>query len=162
MPRAWRAGAGHLGTRLLAAERPAIGLRRIRGRRGRTRFFRGSAHPPDPSRADSLRDEYGAGKDAFERGVRFVYGWRGGTAFEVPPYAVPRNVMDVYFDSVDEIDSAWDGERAARSVRLELDGRPLKLGARGSFRLARRACGLRLVATDSAGGVTVRRLPRCR
>ena len=156
------AGAGHLGTRLLAAERPAIGLRRVRGPRGRTRLFRGSVHPPDPARADALRDQYGAGKEEFERGVRFVYGWRGGTAFEVPPYAVPRNVMDVYFDAVDELDAAWDGERASRSVRLELDGRRLKLGAGGRFRLGRRACGLRLEATDSAGGETVRRLPRCR
>lgn len=155
------AGAGHLGTQLLGAERPAVALRRVRGRGGRTRFFRGSVFAPDPAHADAIRHDYGERKDEFERSVRFVYGWRGGTAFEVPPYAVPRNVMDVYLDAVDELDSGWDGGRASRSVRLELDGRAVRLGPRGSFRLKRRACGLRLVATDAAGGATARRLPRC-
>ena len=158
------AGAGMAGADLLAAERPELRLRRVRYRRGRTRAFVGRARPPQPDRAEGARAEYEEGKQAFDRSTRFVYGWRGGTAFEIPPYAVPRNLMDVWFDRVDALDSEWRSraDEAASGVTLTLRGRPVALADDGSFRLGRRACGRMLTATDGAGGVTSRRLPRCR
>ena len=53
-----------------------------------------------------------------------TYGWRGGTAFEVPPYQVPPNTMDVYFHEVDQLDSDWQNhaEESASGVTLTLGG----------------------------------------
>ena len=152
------AGTGHRGTDLLVAERPALSLRRTR------RGFTGRATPPDPARADALRETYRAGVSATKAQRRFVYGWRGGTAFEVPPYAVPENLMDAYFTRVDELDAAWQqrAERAAASVTVKLNGRAVKLAGDGRFTLGRRACGRTLIATDGAGEATAKRVPRCR
>lgn len=149
--------AGGLGTRLLAAERPALHVRRT------PRGFRGTATPPDPDRASTLRTRYDEAGRAWETSTRFVYGWRGGVAFEVPPYAVPRNLMDDYRDSVDALDRAWQpkAQQAAASVTVALDGRSISLRAGGAFALPRSACGRTLLATDGAGGTTATRVPRC-
>jgi hypothetical protein len=151
------AGTGRLGTELLAAERPAITLRRTR------RGFTGRATPPDPARADELRGRYRDGVTEAKASRRFVYGWRGGTAFEVPPYAVPDNLMDTYFDRVDELDAAWQerAERAASGVTLTLNGRRVRLRSDGAFNMGRGACGRLLIATDGAGGATAKRVPKC-
>ena len=152
------AGAGRLGTLLLAAERPAIVLRRTR------RGFTGRATPPDPVGAGALRDLYRDEAMETKTSRPFVYGWRGGTAFEVPPYAVPDNLMDTYFDRVDELDAAWQqrADQAASGVTLTLNGRHVRLRDDGGFTLSRRACGRLLIAEDGAGERTSRRVPRCR
>ena len=152
------AGTGRRGTELLAAERPSVTVSRAR------RGFAGRATPPDPARADAVRAEYRDGVTATKANRRFVYGWRGGTAFEVPPYAVPANLMDTYFDRVDELDAGWQrrADRAAAGVTLMLNGRQVGLGGSGEFTLGRRACGGLLIATDGAGEQTAKRIPRCR
>jgi hypothetical protein len=151
------AGAGRLGTELLTAERPSLKLRRKRGR------LVGSARPPDPERAAELRSEFGERGDASRQDRRFVYGWRTPYAFEIPPYPVPPNVMNVYLDEVEALDSAWQPRAgdAAASVTVTAGGRRVKLSPSGAFRLSRSACGRLLVATDGAGGLTARRVPRC-
>lgn len=151
------AGAGRLGTELLAAERPSLRLRRSRGR------FLGSARPPDPARADELRAQFGERGDASRTDRRFVYGWRTPYAFEIPPYPVPDNVMDGYLDAVESLDSAWQAraDQAASGVTVTFAGKRVKLSSSGAFRLGRSACGRRLVATDGAGGRTALRVPRC-
>jgi hyaluronoglucosaminidase len=151
------AGAGRLGTELLAAERPSLRVRRTRG------GFLGSARPPDPERASSLRAAFGAQGDESRRDQRFVYGWRVPYAFEIPPYPVPPNVMNVYLDAVEALDSAWQGRanEASSSVAVTVGGRPVTVRESGAFRLRRPACGRRVVATDGAGGRTALRLPRC-
>jgi hypothetical protein len=152
------AGTGRSGTELLAAERPGITVRRTR------RGFSGRATPPDPARADAIRATYRDGVTATRTSRRFVYGWRGGTAFEVPPYAVPENLMDTYFDRVDELDRAWQdrAEQAEASVKVTLNGKRVTLRSHGTFTLSRRACGRLLVATDGADGATSARTPKCR
>jgi hyaluronoglucosaminidase len=152
------AGAGTLGVALLTAERPSLRVRRARS------GFRGRAQPPDPERAAELRSRYGEASREWEGSTRFVYGWRGGVAFEVPPYAVPRNLMDEFMDAVEELDRGWlqRSEQAASAVTVTLDGRPVRLRPGGAFRLRRSACGRTLVATDGAGGATAVRLARCR
>jgi hypothetical protein len=72
--------------------------------------------------------------------------------------------MDTWFSAVDSLDQDWQGRAnaAASSVKLYLAGRPVRLGANGSFALPRRACGKTLVAVDGAGGRTGMILPRCR
>ena len=151
------ATAGSLGTRLLAAERPSLTLRRTRG------GFLGSAHPPDPARASSLRSRYQSSRDVEKRDRYFVYGWRTQYAFEVPPYPVPPNVMNVFTDRVDALDSSWQdrADQASSSVKVTIGGRRVRLSRKGAFRLGRRACGRMLVATDGAGGRTAFRIPRC-
>src|SRR5215217_1381501 len=151
------AGTGRRGTELLAAERPSVTVRRTR------RGFAGRALPPDPARADTLRGPYRDGVTQTKAARRFVYGWRGGMAYEVPPYPVPENLMDAYFDRIDELDAAWQrrADRAAGGVTLTLDGRAVKLRANGAFTLNRRACGKLLVARDGAGEGVAKRLPAC-
>jgi hyaluronoglucosaminidase len=152
------AGAGRLGTDLLGAERPALRLRRTR------RGVLGSAHPPDPSRAAELRSAFAERGDTSRRDRRFVYGWRTPYAFEIPPYEVPPNVMNVYLDAVETLDAAWQGraDEAAASVTVTVRGRRVRLGPSGAFRLGRASCGRVVVATDGAGGRTAVRAPRCR
>jgi hypothetical protein len=153
------AGAGQLGTNLLAAERPALRVRS--GRRG----FLGSARPPNPDAASDIRARYEPERDQSKKSRYFTYGWRTPYAFEVPPYPVPDNVMDLYLDAVDSRDSAWQdhSDQAASRVTLTLRGRRVRLSPSGAFRLKRRmACGRLLVATDGAGGRTAVRLRRCR
>ncbi len=151
------AGAGRLGTALLAAERPALRMRRVRT------GVLGSARPPDPDRAETLRSEFSARDDASRRDRRFVYGWRTPYAFEIPPYEVPPNVMNGYLDAVAALDSAWQGRAgdAAAGVTVTVAGRAVRLSASGAFRLRRRWCGRLVVATDGAGGRTALRAPRC-
>ncbi|HEX8066786.1 MAG TPA: beta-N-acetylglucosaminidase domain-containing protein [Thermoleophilaceae bacterium] len=153
------AGAGRLATELLAAERPALRLRR-RGRR-----LVGVALPPDRARAGELRSAYRALDDASRRDDRFVYGWRTPYAFEIPPYPVPPNAMNAYLDAVGALDAAWQ-ERADRAaagpVAVTAGGRAVPVRASGGFRLRRADCGRLVVATDGAGGRTARRAPRCR
>ncbi len=152
------ATAGSLGTQLLAAERPSLRIRRTR------RGFLGSAHPPDPARASALRSRYQSSRDAEKRDRYFVYGWRTPDAFEVPPYPVPPNVMNVFTDRIDALDSSWQNRsgQAARSVAVTLGGRRVHLSRKGAFRLGRRVCGRLLVATDGAGGRTGFRIADCR
>ncbi|HEX8075609.1 MAG TPA: beta-N-acetylglucosaminidase domain-containing protein, partial [Thermoleophilaceae bacterium] len=74
------AGAGRLGTALLAAERPTLRVRATgRGRRG---AFTGSAKPPDPDAAATLRARYQPQRDESMRSRYFTYGWRTPYAFE--------------------------------------------------------------------------------
>jgi hypothetical protein len=152
------ATAGASGVRLLAAERPTLSV--LRTRRG----FRGAARPPDPDRAAELRSSYGDASRSWETSTRFAYGWRGGVAFEVPPYAAPRNLMDEFEDSVEELDRSWlpQSEQAAGKVTVTLDGRAVALRPDGSFALSRAACGRTLVATDGAGGSIALHLRACR
>jgi hyaluronoglucosaminidase len=152
------AGAGLLGTRLLVAERPGLRVRRTRT------GWLGAAHPPDPDRAAALRSRFSSEGDASRRSRYFTYGWRTPYAFEIPPYPVPENVMDVYLDAVEARDGDWQPRagNAASRVTLTLDGKRVALSRSGAFRLARRAaCGRLLVATDGAGGRTAVRLPVC-
>jgi hypothetical protein len=148
------ARAGRLGTTLLAAERPLLRLRRTRS------GYLGSAHPPDPDRAAAVRSRFSAEDDASRRSRYFTYGWRTPYAFEIPPYPVPPNVMNTFLDEVAARDSAWQGRAgdAARRVRVTVGSRRVRLSPSGAFRLRRRACGRRVVATDGAGGRTAQRL----
>jgi hyaluronoglucosaminidase len=153
------AGAGRLGTQLLAAERPSLTLRLRHGR------FTGSAHPPDPNRAAAIRSRFQSQDDAQSRNRYFVYGWRTAYAFEIPPYPVPPNTMSTYLGAVSARDSAWQdhSDQAASHVTLTVGGKRVKLSKSGRFRIARRTgCGRLLIATDGAGGRTGLRLPRCR
>ena len=152
------ARAGRLATALLASERPRLAVARRRGG-----GFRGRALAPSASRAAGLRGKYRDARARFNASRHFVFGWRGNVAFEVPPYRAPRNALDVYFDSVDELDAAWQPRAAAagRSVRATLNGRPVRIGPKGRFRLRASACGGLLVAVDGAGGRTGTRLRRC-
>jgi hypothetical protein len=152
------AGTGRAGADLLAAERPSLTVRRTR------RGFAGRAERPDPGRVDPLRRAYRDGVTATKASRRFVYGWRGGTAFEVPPYSVPENLMETFFDHVDELDAAYQqrADRAAASVSVTLNGRRIGLRDDGTFRLGPRACGRLLIATDGAGEQTSARVPKCR
>jgi hyaluronoglucosaminidase len=151
------AEAGALGTALLVAERPALEARRTRT------GFTGRAAPPDHAEATRLRAETQAAREAFETDRRFTYGWRLPYAFEIPPYAVPRNVMSAFLDEVRERDAAWlpTAPQAASGVTVTLDGEPVDLGVDGSFALPASACGALLEARDGAGGRTALRLARC-
>ena len=146
--------AGGLGTRLLEAERPSLTLKPTKHG-----GFRGHAAPPDPSKASTTRDQYAAASRTWQTSDRFVYGWRGGLAFEIPPYEVPDNLMDTYLDQVDARDQAWqpNAEQAASQVRVTLNGQPVPT----SFHLPHSACNKILTATDGAGGRTSRKI-RCR
>jgi hyaluronoglucosaminidase len=148
------AGAGRLGTTLLAAERPLLRLRRTAS------GYLGSAHPPDPGRAAAIRSRFQSEGDASRRSRYFTYGWRTPYAFEVPPYPVPPNVMNTFLDEVAARDSAWQGraDEASSRVRVTVDGRRVRLSPSGAFRLRRRACGRLVVATDGAGGRVGQRL----
>ena len=156
---ATRAGAaGRLGTLLLARERPTLSIRRRGGR------FHGVARPPDPGRASGLRSAYQSQRDTEKRDRYFVYGWRTPYAFEIPPYPVPPNTMNVFTDRIDALDSDWQGraDAASSSVRVTVGGRPVRLTASGTFGFGRRGCGKLVVATDGAGGRTAIRLRPCR
>jgi hypothetical protein len=148
------AGAGRLGTALLAAERPLLRVRRTRS------GYLGSAHPPDPDRAAAIRSRFQAADDASRRNRWFTYGWRTPYAFEIPPYPVPPNVMDTFLDAVAARDSAWQGraDEAASRVRVTIGGRRVRLSRSGAFRLGPRACGRLLLAVDGAGGRSAQRL----
>ena len=151
------AESGRLGTELLAAERPGLVVR------PRGRGAEGEVSAPDPARAAALRAQFRSAVDEFRSNTRFAYGWRGGMAFDIPPYPVPGNVMDAFDDAVDELDRAWaprSGE-AAREVRLSLDGRPVTVDDAGRFSLGPEACTGELEAVDGAGGRTAVRLDRC-
>jgi hyaluronoglucosaminidase len=152
------ARAGHLAARLLAAERPLL---RVRGAPGGG--ARGRAAPPDPEAASSLRSQVSAATTAARADSEWTYGWRTSVAFEIPPYAVPGNVADDFADAALSRDAAWlpGAGDAAASVSVDLDGEPVSLDSSGRFRLPPGSCGGRLVATDGAGGETVRRV-RCR
>ncbi len=145
--------AGDLAAQLLEAERPALALR------GHGRV-RGSAAAPDPDRAAELRGDLDEAAAAAALDSEFTYGWRTPAAFEIPPYAVPGNVMDAFVDRVKALDDGWRARanEASSSVAVTLDGRPVTLEG-GDFVLSRQACG-RLVATDGAGGRTAIRV-RC-
>jgi hyaluronoglucosaminidase len=147
------AGAGRLGAELLAAERPSLSVTRSGGR----------AAPPDPGRASALRGTYRDGSGAMRRNPRFVYGWKTGEAFDVPPYPAPPNVMVVFYDAVDALDGDWQNHAsdAAASVRVKLAGRELPLRSDGSFSLPPSACGKVVEAVDGAGGRTDSRVPPC-
>src|SRR2546423_1646947 len=67
----------------------------------------GRAAAPDPSRAAAMRGPYQDGAGAMRRNPRFVYGWKLSQAFDIPPYAVPPNVMTGYYDAVEALDSDW-------------------------------------------------------
>ncbi len=152
------AAAGRLATGLLSAERPALSVRRRRDG-----SFRGHASPPSPSHAMSTRVAYRAARERATTEPRFVFGWRGGVAFEIPPYTVPRNTLDSYFDAVDALDNGWQprSAEASRGVSVTVAGKPLPIDPDGGFALARSACGKLVVATDAAGGRSGRRLHRC-
>ncbi len=150
--------SGRTATALLAAERPALEVHR--GGAG----FEGRATPPDPDRATGLRSALSDRDQAMKQDLHFTYGNRGGFAFDLPqPVETPPNVMDVFVDRVQQIDSAWQSQadQAASSVRVRLDGRPVALAADGRFSLPGSTCGGRLVAIDGAGGRTATDLPRC-
>jgi hyaluronoglucosaminidase len=152
------AGAGLLGARLLAAERPSLRVHRAGTR------FAGSAHPPDPDRAAALRSDFHDQGDASRRSRYFTYGWRTPYAFEVPPYPVPPNTMNTFLDAVDTRDTAWQdrASAAASRVTVTIGGAPVILSRSGAFSVARRdGCGRLLRATDGAGGRTAVRLARC-
>lgn len=159
----WLAGArqsaraGHLGAKLLAAERPALRVHRAAG------GFAGRALPPDPARATVLRTKFAVAKAQTKAQPRMTYGWRGGVGFDIPPYAAPDNVMDVWFDEVDALDQAWTPTQAqaAGGVTLRLGRHEVPLDPKGRFTLGRSACHGLLVATDGAGGGTAARVPAC-
>ncbi len=151
------AASGRLGAELLAAERPRLVVRRSGA------GAEGEVGPPDPARAADLRAAFSQAVDEFRGNSRFAYGWRGGTAFDIPPYPVPGNVMDAFDDAVDELDRAWvpRSAEAAREVRLTLDGRPVPTDDAGRFSLGPQACNGELEAVDGSGGRTALLLERC-
>jgi hyaluronoglucosaminidase len=149
------ARAGDAAARLLAAERPALEARRVRS------GYAGTAVAPDPGEAAGLRAELDSARTTARAETEFTYGWRTPLAFEIPPYPVPRNVMDVFLDRVQALDDSWPGDEAAAGVELALAGEPVHLGAGGEFELPPSACGERLVATDGAGGRTALTLRGC-
>ena len=152
------ADTGLTAARMLARERPALTVRRKGDR------FAGGAAPPDPDRVDALRSRYQDGRRQFFAARRFTYGWRDGFGFDIPPYDAAPNALEQFLDRVDTFDSSFQHfqDEAANSVRLLLGGRPVQLGADGSFSLSASACGRTLVAIDGAGGRTALRLPGCR
>jgi hypothetical protein len=139
---------------LLAAERPALTVHCTRA------GFAGSAAPPDPAAAGDTRGAFQGALAKARLSPRFTYGWRGGMAFDIPPYAVPPNVMDTFADAVDQLDAAWqpNAPAAAGEVHVTLDGRPVALDPDGRFTLPPSGRGGLLVATDGAGGATGVRL----
>ena len=151
------AASGRLGAELLAAERPRLVIRRSGA------GAEGEVSPPDPARAAELRTAFRQAVDEFRGNSRFAYGWRGGTAFDIPPYPVPGNVMDAFDDAVDELDRAWAprSAEAAREVRLTLDGRPVQIGEAGRFSLGPEACNGELEAVDGSEGRTAILLQGC-
>ena len=148
--------AGDAAARLLAAERPL--LEASRSKTG----FAGQALPPDPAAARALRSELDSARTDARAETEFTYGWRTPFAFEIPPYPVPRNVMDAFLDRVQALDDAWSGEAAAASVEVSVGGEGVALGEDGSFELPPSACGERLLAIDGTGGRTALRLRGCR
>jgi hyaluronoglucosaminidase len=151
--------AGRTASDLLAAERPALEVDRAGA------GFAGKAAAPDPDRAAELRSTLSDRERTMKLDLHFTYGNRGGFAFDLPqPVATPPNVMDAFVDRVQSIDSDWqpNADRAASSVSLRLEGRPVRLDPDGGFRVAPEACGDLLTAIDGAGGRTAIRLPPCR
>ena len=147
--------AGDAAGRLLAAERPLLEASESKA------GLSGRAAPPDPSAAAELRSELDAARTEARAETEFTYGWRTSLAFEIPPYPVPRNVMDAFLDRVQALDDGWQGEAAAESVEVTLDGEPVPLDENGGFELRGWACGRRLVAIDGAGGRTALRTRPC-
>ncbi|MGZ8648610.1 MAG: beta-N-acetylglucosaminidase domain-containing protein [Solirubrobacteraceae bacterium] len=153
------AHAGDGAALLLASERPALSVRK-RADGG----FAGSAAPPDPEAARRARGDLASARAAFQSDPRFTYGWRGGTAFDVPPYAVPNNVMSDYLDRVEALDREFQprSAQASASVAVAVGGRTVPLGRDGSFSLPASACGQAVEAVDGSGGRTAVALPACR
>ena len=69
--------------------------------------FRGKATPPDPNAAAALRARLAAADQTARAASEFLYGWRTPFAFEIPPYPVPPNAMDVFVDAARSDDSSW-------------------------------------------------------
>lgn len=155
------AGAGLAGIRLLAAERPAIALRRAPEGGFRLRLA-----PPAVAATGALRASFGRAAARFAAQRRLVYGWRGGMAVDFPPFPVPPNAMDTFLGRVRALDAAFAplARRAASDLAATLDGRALRPGAgrRAWLLLPRSACAGLLVVRDGAGGRTALRLPACR
>jgi hypothetical protein len=157
------AHAGTVAARLLSAERPSLFVN------SNGRGFKAAFHAPEPELASQIRNELDAAATDATLDTEFTYGWRLPIAFEIPPYAVPGNVMDSFIGAVQALDRTWreEAERAASAISLTLDGQPVPFRAQGpaivggSVRLPSSACGGWLVATDGAGNRTGRRLPRC-
>ena len=153
------ARAGLNATDLLAAERPALTLRKTRG------GFAGVATPPDRDAVDALRTTLQANAAVFRANVagpapRYVFGCavrvRGCGAHQY-------NRLDDYLNKVAAADTAWaSAERAAtRRLSLTLDGERVRRDADGNFTLPPDSCGARLLAVDGAGDETSLPLPAC-
>ncbi|HEX4692843.1 MAG TPA: beta-N-acetylglucosaminidase domain-containing protein [Solirubrobacteraceae bacterium] len=147
------------GVDLLAAERPALRL-------GPTKDgFAGVALAPDLQQADALRAKFGANLDAFRArltGVSPLYVY--GCPIKVRGCGARQyNRLDDFFTKVQTLDATWlpAADQAASGLRLTLGGKRVKRKGDGSFTLDAKACGMRLLAVDGAGGETSLPLPAC-
>ena len=150
---AQHARLGQYAVDLLAAERPALRIRRVRD------GFAGSVSPPDADAAAVLRQKI-AGKWSLLLSSRLqVYGCRVVTRGCGKP---PRNWMDEFLTHVTALDAAWQPTAAAATaVTVSMRGKPIPVGRDGSFSLPPTACSKRVLAEDGAGGETSVLLAPC-
>ena len=124
--------------------------------------FDGVALPPDPAAASALREQVAAEWAAAHASPLFVYGCRVATR---GCGSRPFNRMDDFLTKVTALDVAWapqaDLAGANRRLQLTMGGKKVKRKRDGSFTLPATACGVRVLATDAAGGETSLPLPPC-
>jgi hypothetical protein len=150
------ATAGQHGLDLLRAERPSLTITSVGD------GFDGTALPPDPDAAAALRQQLASEWAAAQASPLFVYGCRvttrgcGTHTF---------NRMDDFLTKVNVLDVSWtpqaDLASANRRLQVTMGGKPVKRKRDGSFTLPATACGVRVLATDAAGGETSLPLPPC-
>lgn len=157
------ASAGDLGARLLAAERPRVGARRVGD------GFRVRARPPSAGVAAGLRRRLRRVEPAVRSSTFFVYGYRRVRSIRLPFYAAPRtNLMDRFLTQVHGFDGAWRrrARRATTSVQVFV-ARPGRAARHvhhdrtGRLGLSPADCGALVLARDGAGGRDSLRLPAC-
>lgn len=143
------AAAGIEAVGLLTAERPSLEISRVGG------AYVGRALPPTVTEATEFRHRLLAAQTAARADPHGAYGSRTGVILDNPPITLPPNVMDVFIETVLQLDAAWtpNAQAASSAVSLALNGEPVPLATDGSFRLPPHSHGL-LVATDGAGGTT--------
>ena len=154
------ARAGRTAAGLLAAERPRLALAPASEAQASGELA-GRVTPADPAAAARLRFRLLSHERAMRSDPHDTYGHRAG-AVDVPPVKPPPNVMDVFVDRVQAIDSGWRTRSSrARSLTLRVEGRRVAVRRDGSFRLPVADCGRMLEAVDGSGGRTAVRLPSC-
>ena len=150
------ATVGQHGLDLLRAERPTLTITSVGD------GFDGTALPPDPDAAAGLREQVASEWAAAQTSPLYVYGCRVTTR---GCGSRPFNRMDDFLTKVTAIDTAWAPNAALaganRRLHVTVDGKRVKRKRDGSFTLPADTCGVRVLATDGAGGETSLPLPPC-